>query len=267
MFALPKPPPDPVVIQGCTYRCLRVFKHDFFAATCLYQAREAGAPFDRLVVKFSRTQPFLGLGFAWYARFMRAHEEGIYRQLSGLEGVPRWAGHVGDNGYAIEYIDAAPLDHLEKPPAGLFDRLVELMRQIHERGVAYCDANKRSNILVSSEGRPYLIDYQISFRRRDRLPWPVNRLIARAFEYVAQRDLYHLYKHKRRLAPEELTPEEDALSRKRTGLHLLHRKITKPWRALRRGILKKHHRAGRLQSPTERMEDHHQPEKATWRQE
>jgi len=79
------------------------------------------------------------------------------------------------------------------------------------------------------------------------------------------KDLYHLYKHKRRLAPDELTPEEDALSRKRSGVHLLHRKLTKPYRALRRGFLKKQFEKGSLESPTAALEDHHQPEKATWR--
>jgi hypothetical protein len=72
-------------------------------------------------------------------------------------------------------------------------------------------------------------------------------------------------KHKRRLAPNELAPEEEALSRRRTGLHALHRKLTKPWRALRRRFLRRQHASGRLKSPTAELEDHHQPEKATWR--
>jgi hypothetical protein len=265
MFALPGPPPETIEVSGENYRCVRVFKHDFFAATCLYGALRPGVAMDRLVVKFSRMQPFLGIGFQWYAHWMRRHEAGIYHALEGLAGVPRWAGHVGENGYAIEYIDAKPLDHLPKPPPGFFDRLVDLMQQIHQRGVAYCDANKRSNILVGPCGEPYLVDYQISFRTRDNWPGPFRWLLARAVRYVAQRDLYHLYKHKRRLMPEELTQQEDALSRKRTGLHWLHRKITKPWRSLRRGLLRKEHRAGRLKSPTDALEDHDQPEKATWR--
>ena len=58
---------------------------------------------------------------------------------------------------------------------------------------------------------------------------------------------------------------EEALSRRRTGLHVLHRKLGKPWRALRRGFLRKQHESGRLESPTANLEDHDQPEKATWR--
>jgi hypothetical protein len=264
MFALARKPPQRITAAGGEYRLRRVFKHDFFAATCLYEATGAADP-RRIVVKFSRQQPFLGIGFAWYARWMRRHEGAIYRALAGLEGVPRWVGPVQPGGYAIEYIDAAPLDHLDTPPPGFFDRLVALMGHIHQRGVAYCDANKRSNILVDKTGRPWLVDFQISFRRRDDWPWPARNAVARAVAYVAQRDLYHIYKHKRRLAPAELTEEEDRLSRHRSGLHLVHRKLTKPWRALRRRFLHRRHRQGRLVSPTEQLEDHHQPEKATWR--
>jgi hypothetical protein len=83
--------------------------------------------------------------------------------------------------------------------------------------------------------------------------------------YVADRDLYHLYKHKRRLAPAELTPEEGALSRQRGGLHALHRAVTTPWRSVRRWFLRRQYEKGALVSPTGQLEDHHQPEKATWR--
>ena len=83
-------------------------------------------------------------------------------------------------------------------------------------------------------------------------------------DYLAGRDLYHLYKHKRRMAPERLTPDEDALSRSRGSLHLLHRRITKPYRAARRKFLRNQHQKGRLQSPTAKLEDRYQPEKQTW---
>ncbi|HOD80384.1 MAG: serine/threonine protein kinase [Planctomycetes bacterium ADurb.Bin126] len=265
MFALRCPPPGRVELGGCAYDLVRVFKHDFFAATCLYQAAGPAAPFDRVVVKFGRDQAFCGLPLAWYGRLLRRHEEAIYRLLAGIEGVPRWAGSLSETAYAIEYIDARPLDHLEAPPPGLFDRLREIFCAIHARGVGYCDANKRSNILVDDAGQPFLIDYQIAIRRRDDLPWPLSSLSAAAVRYIQQRDVYHLFKHKRRLCPDQMTPQEMELSRKRTGLHWLHRKLTKPWRSLRRAFLSKQYRTGQLASPTAELEDHYQPEKDAWR--
>ncbi|MHC4294837.1 MAG: protein kinase family protein [Planctomycetota bacterium] len=209
MFALRDPPPVKIDVGGCEYRLVRAFKHDFWAATCLYET-DAEKRFPKIVVKFGRTQPFCGLGLSFLGRWLRDHEEGIYRTLNGIEGVPHWVGCVGETGLAVEYIDAVPLDHLEAPPAGFFERLRELFDRIHHRGVGYCDANKRSNILVSPGGLPFLVDYQLAIRRRDELPFPLRNLIRAIVKRISAKDLYHLYKHKRRLSPDELTDEEDA---------------------------------------------------------
>jgi hypothetical protein len=272
MFALRRPPPGDVEVAGRRYRLVRVFKHDFFAATCLYERvpaaageRPGDAPPERIVVKLAREQPFCGVPLAWYGRFITAHEEAIYRALGGLRGVPRWVGRLSATACAVEYVEARPLDHLSSPPAGFFDRLRGLLESIHSRGVAYADANKRSNILISAAGEPFLVDYQIAVRRRDDWPWPLRALSRRFVAYVQRTDLYHLYKHKRRLAPDELTEAEAAMSRRRGFWHALHRKLTDPWRVLRRAFLGRQYRKGALRSPTEHLEDHEQPEKATWR--
>lgn len=266
MFALPAPPPGELTIGGAAYRLARVLKHDFFAATCLYEA--ASPPGDgravKAVVKFGRTQDFCGLPLAWLGEFLVAREEAIYRALAGLEGVPRWRGRLDGCSYAIEYIEGRSLDRVEAPPAGFFDALRQVMDAVHARGVAYGDANKRSNILIDRTGRPYLVDFQISLRRRDDLPWPLSAVLRRLVRYLAAKDLYHLYKHKRRMAPQELTAEEEALSRWRSGLHGLHRVLTKFYRRRRRRFLNRQYREGLLVSPTEAMEDE-MPEQASWR--
>lgn len=277
MFALRRPPPKTIELAGYRYVLVRVFKHDFWAATCLYELdstaggrTEADTPegiIPRIVVKFGRVQTFFGLPLAWYASFMRDHEEAIYKAICGVKGVPRWVGRVGQLGYAIEYIQSRPLDHLEAPPPRFFDRLREIFDAVHARGVAYCDANKRSNILVGPCGEPYLVDYQIAFRRRDELPWPVSAIVGALNRYMQGRDIYHLYKHKRRMSPAELSKEEDTLSRSRSRLHRVHRKLTKPYRALRRKFLRRQYEKGRLVSPTADLEDHYQPEQATWKKE
>ena len=335
LFALPDRPPRTIEVGGRPYALAGVFKHDFFAATCLYEAIGAGvgaaaeSPADaaaatesgagaapesgadavaaaqcgaagsasfaavaaaaqcgaaagasfaagsgfspaalavpRIVVKFGRRQPFCGLPLDWVGRFNRDHEEAVYRCLAGVEGVPRWLGRVGELGYAIEHIRGRPLDHPPAPPPGFFDRLRRIFDAIHARGVAYGDANKRSNILIAPDGGPFLIDYQLALRRRDDWPWPLRAVVGALVGYIAGRDLYHLCKHKRRIAPREMTAQEEAISRDRGGLHVLHRKLTKPYRSLRRAFLRRQHERGRLVSPTADLEDHYQPEKETWR--
>jgi len=296
MFALPRAPQERLQIAGGTYRLVRVFKHDFWAATCLYELeRDEGAsgataalcaavrrgegsgdqstaadiaavaPIPKIVVKLGRVQAFCGIPLEWVGAWLRANEEAAYRLLAGVSGVPRWVGSFDATGYAVEYIDGRALDRDEPVPPGFFDRLRELFAAVHERGIAYTDSNKRSNILVGADGRPYLVDYQISVRRRDDLPWPLRGLLAAVVRYLQGKDLYHLYKHKRRLAPAELTAEEEELSRQRGGLHGMHRRFTKRYRSLRRRFLREQHAKGALQSPTADLEDYRMPEKDSWR--
>jgi hypothetical protein len=264
MFALRHSPPETVTVAGAVYRLVRVFKHDFYAATCLYEAT-GPAEVPKIVVKFGRENDFCGLPLDWLGRWNRSREQSIYRALEGVVGIPRWMGRLGELGYAIEYIESRPLDHQPPPPPGFFDALHDLFKTVHARGVAYCDSNKRSNILVGVDDRPYLIDFQISFRYGDDLPWPIRPIVRTAFHYMCGKDIYHLFKHKRRISPDELRPEEEALSRRRTGLHLVHRKIAKGYRAIRRRFLRTQHQKGQLVSPTAELEDHFQPEKGTWR--
>jgi hypothetical protein len=261
------------VSQG-RYRLVRVFKHDFWAATCLYELEDrlnpgpsgtAPSPIPRIVVKFARRQGFCGLPLKGCAEWLTAREEAIYKLLRGIDGVPSLLGRTASNALAIEYIDASPLDHLTEIPAGLFDRIAKILHDIHARGVAYCDANKRSNILVTDDGKPFLVDYQIAISRKDHWYSPLREIMAALVEYLAGRDMYHLYKHKRRLAADELRPEEEVLSRRRGRLHRVHRALTKPYRAIRRRFLQHQYAKGALKSPTAELEDHHQPEKQTWR--
>ena len=264
MFALPCPPAAVIGVAGGQYRMVRVFKHDFFAATCLYEAT-GPAEIDRIVVKIYRTQPLLGLGMTWLGRCSRDHEKAIYSALAGIAGVPRWVGCVGETGFAAEYIDADPLDHVETPPPGYFDRMRVILDAIHARGVAYIDANKRSNMLVGPDGQAFLVDFQISLGGRDDWPGPLRALRARVVRYLQAKDIYYLCKHKRRLAPGELTADEERLSRRRQGWRAVYRTVAKRYRTVRRRLLGWMYRSGRLVSPTARLEDHRQPEKDTWR--
>jgi hypothetical protein len=256
-------------IGGVGYRLVRVLKHDFFAATCLYEsaakpARGRAKIPTKVVVKFGRSQDFCGLPIGWVGKYLIDREEKIYKVLAGLDGLPLCLGRVEGDGLAIEFIEGEALDRAAAIPSGFFDKLRALLDAVHARGVAYCDTNKKSNILIGPGGRPYLIDFQISLRRRDELPWPLSAIMRRAVRYMMEKDLYYIYKHKRRLCPQELTAEEEALSRRISGLHWLHIKLTTPYRALRRRFLNAQFRRGRLVSPTAGIEDE-LPEQTTWR--
>jgi hypothetical protein len=234
--------PQQIEFNGAVYKLQKVFKHDFFAATGLYRSssrpakKRASTP-ARVVLKLGRQQHLLGLPMAWVGRFFCDHEVSILRRLEGLAGVPRFLSLYGDTGFICEYINANSLDNQNKLPRDFFNKLANLLQQVHQRDVAYLDMNKRDNILIDRKGRPYLIDFQISLHvGKSLLVWPGLSDYMRNILQGA--DIYHLYKHKRKLAPELLTPEEDALSRNVGPWISIHRTVATPWRKIRRAALK-----------------------------
>jgi len=267
MFALSSVPPREIHIAGFDYSLIRVFKHDFWAATCLYGSESTGAEFNRAVVKFSRRRSFAGLPLETVGRWLVSREEAMYARLGGITGIPRWIDRLSSHSFAIEYIDGNPLDHYcgDDLPDDFFDRLKGIIEEIHGRGIAYVDANKKSNILVRPDGSPALIDFQISLAYRPDWMFPLRNITERVIGYLQSKDMYHLYKHKRRMVPELLTPGEEAVSRHRSLLHKMHRRLSKLYRNLRRNYLGKKYHSGELASPTAELENHYQPEKESWR--
>ncbi len=257
-FALPQSPAETLDVAGASYRLDTVFKHDFWAAACLYVTDDPAATYPKIVVKFGRAHRYKLLPLRWLGRWMIGHECRIYEKLDGLApAIPVYLGRLDAVSFAMEYVDAKPLDHCDEPPAGFFDRLVELFQAVHGCGVAYVDSNKRSNILVRPNGEPCLIDFQIS-QRRTVLTWWFIR-------YLQRKDIYHTLKHKRRMAPDELREDETAASHRSGLLHRIHAKVSKFYRRARRKFLRKKYQSGTLDSPTADLETHHQPEKESWR--
>ncbi len=266
LFARAEGCPDRVTVRGRPYRLVGVFKHDFFAATALYTAAAEGVTPERVVVKFGRRQGFCGLPLAWVGRHLARREREVHRRIDGIEGIQRWVGRVSDTAFALEYLPGRPLDAVDPPPPpAFFDALRDLMEAVHAHGVAHADLNKRSNILVTPDDKPALIDFQICAFRPRRAWWPWRALARRIVAYLQRMDLYHLYKHKGRLAPEAMRQGERAIADRPRGLLQVHRAIATPVRKARRRLLTRLHRAGRLESPTAPLEPDEQPEKATWR--
>ncbi len=241
-------PPGEIVFKDNKYGLCRILKHDFFAATTLYElssrrkSAETAQP-AKIVLKLGRQQHFLGLPLAWVGELLCCHEVSILRRLSNLQGIPRFLGHYGRTGFIYEYIEAHSLDEQKKLPDDFFDKLLELLQEVHQRDIAYLDMNKRGNILVDSKGRPCLIDFQISLPiGKHLLIWQRPSVYLR--DTLQSADIYHLFKHKRRLCPELLRPQEQALSRRIGSLIGLHRLAATPLRKLRRALLKYLHTKG-----------------------
>jgi len=231
-------PPAAVEVEGRAFALGSCLKHDSWAATAVYRCGER-----RILCKFGRQQPILGVPARWLGRALARREGWFLENLGDLPSVPRScgpvrvAGAVVDHAVAHDYIGGHPLSRDERVDDRFFPRLHHLLDAMHGRGVAYVDLHKRENIVVGDDGRPWLVDYQICWRstagRWGRL-WPARRV----FASLCVADRYHLIKHQLRLRPDQVPGELRDLDRLRPSLLHWHRLLVgDPFRALRRRIL------------------------------
>ncbi|MEN6337249.1 MAG: hypothetical protein ABFE01_23580 [Phycisphaerales bacterium] len=244
--------PEQISCLGDRYVLERVFKHDFFAASALYrrEAETTGShdgP-DRIVCKMGRRMHFCLIPLGWFGRLITHSEVRNLGRCEGIPEVPRILARLSPNSYAYGYIEGTSLHDRPPLPKDYFDRLLAALRQIHARNVVHFDLHKPGNILVDADGRPHIIDFQVSRHIGDRAllsKWLSRRLR----RWLQSYDTYHLCKHKRKLQPELLTPEEERLSRNRSLALRIHRAIAGPYKRIRRTCLRYLHARGVLIAP------------------
>jgi hypothetical protein len=190
------------------------------------------------VLKVQRTYPMFGFPMKWLGRKVAGHEIRIYEKLQGVAGIPAFLGRVGATGFLHEFVPGVDL-HAQLPlTAEFFAALEKLFADLHARHIAYVDSNKRENILYGEDGKPWLIDFQISFQlkkgERD------NFLAKMILRKLVKADWYHFYKHKTRLLPGVCGPEDFAKAKQRGILHQLHRWVARPMIQVRRKFLSRY---------------------------
>ncbi len=110
-------------------------------------------------------------------RLLALSRDGLHRTF--VAGVPMYEARPRD----IEYFRAAR----------------KLLHRLHRAGLTHNDLAKEPNWLVTDDGQPALVDFQLAsvFRKRT---W--------RFRQQAREDLRHLLKHKRTYLPDYLTQRE-----------------------------------------------------------
>jgi predicted Ser/Thr protein kinase len=231
--------PPTITVGGATYRHETTIKHDFWAVTGFYLSPTG----ERVVLKCGRVAEFCGFSLAWAGRYLCWREMHFYERLADLPNIPKVLGRVGKTGFVHEYVKGRPLSDRNPVPETYFDKLFQLIDELHRRGIAYVDTNKPQNILVGDDGEPHLIDFQISWDSEWWINKPLSRWIGRK---LAREDRYHLLKHKRKIAPREMTEAEARrLEKKSVGIRM-HRTLFKPYFGIRRRLFKRLRDSGRL---------------------
>ncbi len=230
--------PTIVDCGGRCYLLAKVLKHDFMAGTGLYEIADidAGGP-RKIICKINRRMHFCFIPLRWLGRLVTCREVRNLRRCEGIRGVPHVLARTSPTAYVYEYIEGVSLDRKPPLPGGFFERLLAVLQQIHARGLVHFDLHKCGNVLAGDDGQPWIIDFQLSTHVGDRCLLS-RRLSAALRRRLQAYDLYHLYKHKRRFLPAELTETEDRLSRNNSLPLRLHRAVAGPLKQVRRRCLR-----------------------------
>ena len=163
--------------------------------------REAGLEF---VVKTA-----MGSGAVRRARQATLNREvEAYRRLQGLGGVPKCYGMVADRYLVLEYVHGTPYREAEwVDREAWFAQLLTVIRGFHERGVSHGDLKSKSNLIVTADQKPCVIDFGTTVMHKTGIH-PVNNLI---FEYLKRLDLNAWVKHKYQGRYEDASEEDRAL--------------------------------------------------------
>ena len=138
------------------------------------------------------------LWLRFLARHLMAREAAALAQLTGLPGVPRLIGY---DRYTLRrsWLEGRPMHQSRPRDVRYFRAAAKLLRRLHRRNVVHNDLAKEPNWLVTPDGQPAIIDYQLALHAPTR---------GRLFRMMAREDLRHLLKHKRTYCSCNLTARE-----------------------------------------------------------
>ena len=231
-------PPVQVQIGDQNYQQVEIFKHDSWAATAVYENECKENGIEQIVCKFNRQQAIGLLPMRWLGNALARREGILLKKLGDLPNVPDHSGPISVDAVvqrhvvAHEFIPGGPLQHDNTLDESFFTELRGTLDAVHAKGIAYVDLHKRENILVSDEGKPFLIDFQIGFWRPS---WqPAGFLSGWFLKMLQSSDRYHLLKHINKCS--DFSCEEE-INRNRPWAIRVHRSFAVPLRSLRRRLL------------------------------
>jgi hypothetical protein len=215
---------DPQARQGSGWRVAQVLKRD-----SLGRVERLLGPDGTLVRRVACGSRLPGTRVV--ARLLLGRERRAHDRLAGLEGVAGLVGSAGaaaapdQDGVAPDprdvlvrgWVEGRPLWAAERLPRDYFERLEDLLRAIHDRGVCHNDLHKENNVLVGEDGRPWVVDFQLA---------SVHENSSRTARVRRHEDLRHIDKHRRRY--EQRGQKLPCPRPRRSVLAWLWRRLAKP---------------------------------------
>ena len=116
-----------------------------------------------------------------------------YKRLQGMRGIPRCYGMVADRYLVLEYVHGkAYRDAQWQDRDAWFGQLLAIIRAFHNRGVAHGDLKSKSNLIVTRDQQPCVIDFGTTMMYKEGIHLINNAM----FEYLKRLDLNAWVKHK-----------------------------------------------------------------------
>jgi RIO-like serine/threonine protein kinase len=140
----------------------------------------------------------------WLALHLMRREHRALTRLAlkqGIDGIPRVLD-LSPGVLTRSWIEGAPMQLARPSDRAYFRAAAKLIRRLHAAKVVHNDLAKETNWLVTPDGRPAVVDFQLAMTLTRRGP------LARA---LAHDDIRHLLKHKRSYLPDALTARERAI--------------------------------------------------------
>jgi predicted Ser/Thr protein kinase len=201
-----------------------IFRRGYQGYTYRYEGND-----KRLIIKAT-----MGWGFGKLVRrWMLRNEYRVYTRLSGLNGIPACYGFFERRYLILEFIDGTPMRSAQIENRDLFfETLLNLIKGMHDLGVAHTDLKKKDNILVVNGQHPYVIDFGAAIVRKSGFA-PLNHYLyklSKKFDYNAWAKL----KYNRKL---ENISEEDRQYYNRTIVEQVSHWIKRVYRSVKRRLL------------------------------
>lgn len=171
----------------------KLLKKDAFGQVSLVDT-ESGP----LVRRDTRDVPF---PLRWIARRLLAREAQALAVLEELDGIPKLI-RADQSSLDRSYVDGVVMQEGRPGNIDYYHAAARIVRRMHRLGVVHNDLAKEPNFLLTSDGKPAIVDFQLSWFAQQR---------GALFRILAREDIRHLLKHKRTYCPDHLTRREKSI--------------------------------------------------------
>ncbi len=154
------------------------------------------------------------------AGYLARREAKVLRELNRIEDdrLPRLI-HFGDKVCIRSYIEGVPLKEGKAPDPEFYVNARDILDKLHAAGVVHNDLEKPENWLMISDQVAGIIDFQLAFHSTKR---------GKIYRWCVGEDIRHLVKQKNRYSRENMSDEERAILKNKSGFGRFWSKRVKP---------------------------------------